>query len=139
MDKTPSLIPAPGIRQIVRPNADTLYSTAWLDLSQEPILIHVPDSGGCFYLLQFMDAWTETFADPGKRTTGTSEAWIAIVGPRWTGTLPGRVTHRYDSATNIVWLLGRTQTNGASDYANVRAFQKDMLLMPLSAYPDGEQ
>jgi hypothetical protein len=77
MDKTPSLIPAPGIRQIVRPNADTLYSTAWLDLAQEPILIHVPDSDGRFYLLQFMDAWTETFADPGKRTTGTAEAWLA--------------------------------------------------------------
>src|ERR1700691_424599 len=69
--------PRPDIRQIVRPNADTLYSTAWLDLAKEPILIHVPDSGGRFYLLQFMDAWTETFADPGKRTTGTAEAWLA--------------------------------------------------------------
>src|SRR6202167_2686126 len=58
--------PRPDIRQIVRPNADTLYSTAWLDLAKEPILIHVPDSGGRFYLLQFMDAWTETFADPGS-------------------------------------------------------------------------
>src|SRR5271170_8498934 len=75
--------PRPDIRQIVRPNADTLYSTAWLDLAKEPILIHVPDSGGRFYLLQFMDAWTETFADPGKRTTGTTEAWFAVVGPNW--------------------------------------------------------
>src|SRR5580692_7324931 len=138
MDKTPSLIPAPGIRQIVRPNADTLYSTAWLDLSQEPILIHVPDSGGCFYLLQFMDAWTETFADPGKRTTGTAEAWFAIVGPKWTGKLPEHVT-RFDAATNIVWLLGRTQTNGAADYANVRAFQQGMRIMPFSTYPNGAQ
>ena len=79
--------PRPDIRQIVRPNADTLYSTAWLDLAKEPILIHVPDSGGRFYLLQFMDAWTETFADPGKRTTGTTEAWFAVVGPNWKGTL----------------------------------------------------
>ena len=130
--------PLPENRRIVRPNADTLYSTAWLDLSKEPILIHVPDSGGRFYLLQFMDAWTETFADPGKRTTGTAESWFALVGPNWTGTLPKDVK-RYDSPTNIVWLLGRTQTNGPSDYDNVHAFQKGMLLMPLSAYPNGKQ
>jgi hypothetical protein len=130
--------PRPDSRQVIRPNADTLYSTAWLDLSQEPILIRVPDSGGRFYLLQFMDAWTETFADPGKRTTGTAEAWFAIVGPKWTGRLPEHVT-RFDAGTNIVWLLGRTQTNSAVDYANVRAFQQGMRMMPLSAYPDGVQ
>src|SRR5271163_3590768 len=130
--------PRPDIRQIVRPNADTLYSTAWLDLAQEPILIHVPDSGGRFYLLQLMDAWTETFADPGKRTTGTAEQWFAIVGPNWTGKLPEHVT-RFDSPTNIAWLLGRTQTNGVSDYDKVHAFQRGMRIMPLSQYPDGIQ
>ncbi len=130
--------PRPDSRQVVRPNADTLYSTAWLDLSKEPILIRVPDSGDRFYLLQFMDDWTETFADPGKRTTGTAERWFAIVGLGWAGKLPEHVT-RYDSATNIVWLLGRTQTNGAADYANVRAFQHGMRIMPLSDYPNGEQ
>jgi hypothetical protein len=132
------MFPRPDSRKIVRPNADTLYSTAWLDLSQEPILIHVPDSGGRFYLLQFMDAWTETFADPGKRTTGTAEAWFAIVGPNWSGKLPEHVT-RYDAPTNIVWLLGRTQTNGPSDYDNVRAFQHGLRMMPLSEYPSGGQ
>jgi hypothetical protein len=126
--------PDANFRLIVRPNADTLYSTAWLDVSKEPILLHVPDSGGRFYLLQFMDAWTETFADPGKRTTGTSEAWFAIVGPGWSGKLPEHVT-RLDAPTNHVWLLGRTQTNGASDYENVHAFQHGMRLVPLSQYP----
>lgn len=66
--------PDASFRLIVRPNADTLYSTAWLDVSEEPLLLYIPDSGGRFYLLQFMDGWTETFADPGKRTTGTGEA-----------------------------------------------------------------
>ena len=130
--------PTADFRQIVRPNADTLYSTAWLDLSREPILIHLPDSAGRFYLMQFMDAWTETFADPGKRTTGTSEAWLALAGPGWNGKLPEHVA-RVDAPTNIVWLLGRTQTNGAADYDNVHAFQRGMLMMPLSSYPDGAQ
>ncbi len=130
--------PRPDTRKVVRPNADTLYSMAWLDLKKEPVLIHVPGSRGRFYLLQFMDAWTETFADPGKRTTGTKEAWFAFVGPGWTGGLPEGVT-RYDAPTNIVWLLGRTQTNGPSDYDNVHAFQQGMRIMPLSKYPNGEQ
>jgi hypothetical protein len=101
------------------------------------MLLHVPDSAGRFYLLQFMDAWTETFADPGKRTTGTSEAWFAIVGPGWHGQLPPNVT-RIDAPTNQVWLLGRTQTNGASDYDNVHAFQRGMRLVLLSQFPGQE-
>ena len=85
--------PDASFRLIVRPNADTLYTNAWIDVSREPMLLHVPDSAGRFYLLQFMDAWTETFADPGKRTTGTGEAWFAIVGPDWHGQLPRMSPH----------------------------------------------
>jgi len=129
-----SAFPDASFRLIVRPNADTLYSNAWLDVSKEPMLLHVPDSGGRFYLLQFMDAWTETFADPGKRKTGTSEAWFALVGPGWRGQLPPHVT-RLDAPTNQIWLLGRTQTNGAGDYDNVHTFQHGMLLVPLSQFP----
>ena len=132
-----SAFPDANFRLIVRPNADTLYTNAWIDVSKEPMLLHVPDSGGRFYLLQFMDAWTETFADPGKRTTGTSEAWFAIVGPGWQGELPPHVT-RLNAPTSQVWLLGRTQTNGASDYDNVHAFQRGMRLVPLSQFPGQE-
>jgi hypothetical protein len=128
------VFPDAKFRLIVRPNADTLYSTAWLDVSKEPMLLEAPDSGGRFYLLQFMDAWTETFADPGKRTTGTGKNWFAVVGPGWSGALPSGVV-RLDAATNHVWLLGRTQTNGAGDYDNVHTFQNGMRLLPLSQYP----
>src|SRR5580698_7898513 len=129
-----SAFPDANVRLIVRPNADTLYTHAWIDVSGEPMLLHVADSGGRFYLLQFMDAWTETFADPGKRTTGTGEAWFAIVGPGWNGKLPANVI-RLDAPTDQVWLLARTQTNGASDYDNVHAFQRGMRLVPLSEFP----
>src|ERR1700743_3316181 len=130
--------PDANFRLIVRPNADTLYTNAWFDVSKEPMLLHVADSGGRFYLLQFMDAWTETFADPGKRTTGTGEAWFAIVPPGWSGTLPAHVT-RLHAPTNQVWLLGRTQTNGAGDYDKVHAFQGAMRLVPLSQFPGAAQ
>ena len=128
--------PDDTFRQVIRPNADTLYSSAWLDLSKEPILLKVPDTHGRFYLMQFMDAWTDTFSVPGKRTTGTAEGWFAIVGPGWHGTLPTRA-QRIDAPTNVVWLLGRTQTNSATDYDYVHSIQKGYLLMPLSQYPDG--
>jgi hypothetical protein len=128
--------PDARFRQVIRPNADTLYSSSWLDLSKEPVLLHVPDTRDRYYLMQFMDAWTETFAIPGKRTTGTGEGWFAIAGPTWKGDLPARAK-RIDSPTNMVWLLGRTQTDGASDYENVYAIQRGYLLMPLSLYPDG--
>ncbi|MBZ5602568.1 MAG: DUF1254 domain-containing protein [Acidobacteriia bacterium] len=128
--------PGAQFRQVIRPNADTLYSSAWLDLSKEPLILHVPDTHDRYYLMQFMDAWTETFSIPGKRTTGTGEGYFAIVGPGWKGTLPQRA-QRIDSPTNMVWLLGRTQTNGPSDYEFVHAIQRGYTLMPLSLYPDG--
>jgi hypothetical protein len=131
-----AVFPDEKFRRIIRPNVDTLYSSAWLDLSKEPLMMQLPDTRGRFYLMQFMDAWTETFAAPGKRTTGTQEGWFAIVGPAWRGALPKGATV-IQSPTNHVWLLGRTQTNTASDYEAVRAIQRGMQLMPLSQYPDG--
>jgi len=128
--------PDDHFRQVIRPNADTLYSSAWLDLSQEPQVLRLQDTHGRYYLMQFMDAWTETFDVPGKRTTGTGDGWFVVVGPGWKGKLPERAK-RIDAPTNMVWLLGRTQTNGASDYENVHAIQRGYVLMPLSQYPDG--
>src|SRR5262245_5107573 len=61
--------PGPDARTVVRPNVDTLYSTAWLDLSREPVVMTVPDTAGRYYLVQMLDAWTETFSVPGTRTT----------------------------------------------------------------------
>jgi hypothetical protein len=70
-----------------RPNTDTLYSFAWLDLSKEPILLHVPDTQGRFYVMEMLDAWTNVFADPGKRTTGAGEHAFALMAPGWKGNL----------------------------------------------------
>src|SRR5579864_1494716 len=127
--------PDDRFRQVIRPNADTLYSVSWLDLSKEPVLLHVPDTKGRYYLFQLLDAWSETIASPGKRTTGTGEGWFAIVGPGWSGKLP-ESAKRIDCPTNTAWLLGRTQTNSASDYDFVHSLQHGYKLVPLSAYPE---
>lgn len=128
--------PGAGPANVIRPNADTLYSSAWIDLTAEPVLLRVPDTNSRYYLMQFMDAWTETFSVPGKRTTGTGEGWFALTGPGWSGRLPAGV-QRIEAPTNTVWLIGRTQTNGPADYDAVHQIQRGYRLMPLSRYPDG--
>ncbi len=125
--------PDPSFNIIVSPNADTLYSTAFLDLAKEPMVLHVPDTQGRFYLMQIMDAWTNVFASPGKRTTGTNAGDFAIVGPGWKGALPPGVK-KIQASTNLVWIIGRTQCNGKDDYAAVNAIQRQYTLTPLSAY-----
>src|SRR5262245_8310956 len=128
--------PDDRFRQVIRPNADTLYSAAWFDLSKEPVMLHVPDTKGRYYIMQFMDAWSETLTSPGKRTTGTGEGWFALVGPGWKGTLPEHV-QRVDCPTNTAWLIGRTQTNGPADFDFVHTIQQGYKLAPLSTYPQG--
>jgi hypothetical protein len=125
--------PTPEHRDVVSPNADTLYSVAWLDLSREPLVLQVPDTAGRYYLMPLMDAWTNVFASPGKRTTGTREGNFAILGPGWKGTLPEGVTP-LRAPTNLVWLIGRTQTNGTADFPAVHALQKQYALTPLSGW-----
>jgi hypothetical protein len=125
--------PDASFKDVVRANVDTLYSSAWLDLSKEPVVLSVPDTKGRYYLMPMLDAWTNIFASPGKRTTGTAAGHFAITGPGWSGTLPAGVTE-LKSPTNMVWIIGRTQTDGPQDYAAVHAIQDGYSLVPLSAF-----
>ena len=74
----------PGDR-FVSINNDTVYSIAQLDLKGGPVLLRVPDAAGRYYVLQFIDAWTNNFAYVGRRATGTGAGSFLIVPPGWPG------------------------------------------------------
>ena len=125
--------PDADFKGVVCPNFDTLYSSGWVDLTKEPIIISVPDTSDRYYLLPMMDMWTDVFADPGKRTTGTKAGNFALTLPCWKGNLPKGV-ERINSPTPYVWILGRTQTNGPKDYEAVHKVQDGYKMTPLSQW-----
>lgn len=125
--------PPADFKRVVRPNQDTLYSTAGLDLKAEPIVMTVPATDH-YFLLPLMSLWSDVFAVPGTRTTGRNVAKnFLITGPGWHGTAPAEVEVIH-SPTRYVFILGRTQTNGPADYDAVHAVQSSMKLTPLSAW-----
>lgn len=119
---------------VVRPNNDTLYSTAFLDLLDGPIQLHVPDTSGRYYQMQMLDAWSNTFASPGARTTGTLAQDFCIVGPNWRGWLPRGMTI-INAPTNLVWIIGRTKVKDAADTLAANAIQDMYSLAPLVSSP----
>jgi hypothetical protein len=120
-------------RLSVRVNLDMLDSNAWLDLTREPVILSLGDTGGRYYSIPMLDMWTNVFAAPGWRTSGTSEQNYAIVQPGWQGILPSGVD-TIQSPTPYVWLRGHVQCDGPSDYIQVHNIQKSIKITPLSRW-----
>jgi hypothetical protein len=126
----------PASRAVTAPNNDTLYSSAWLDLSQGPLVLHVPDTAGRYYSLAFMDFYTNNFAYVGRRRTGTKAGDFLIVGPRGQGERPPGIPV-IAAPTNGVWLLGRILVTGVEDLPTVHALQNQLALTALSSGDGG--
>ncbi len=124
--------PDARFKDVVRPNADTLYSWLWYDVGSEPLILTLPDTGGRYHVIPLMDMWTDVFASLGTRTTGNGGGTFAIVGPDWKGDLPAG-TGIIRSPTSVGWIIGRFQTNGPKDYPNVHKLQAGLLARPLSS------
>lgn len=134
--------PPADMKAVVRPNFDTLYSSAWLDLTQGPVVISVPNTQGRYYLLPMLDMWTNVFASPGWRTTGTEAGTFLIAPPGWRPELREKFdefklpegTQRIDSPTPYAWVIGRTKTDGPADYPAVNKIQDGYKITPLAEW-----
>lgn len=127
------VFPDHSFRNVVRPNNDTLYSVAWLDLAPEPMILSVPDMQGRYYVMPLMDAWTNVDVSIGKRLSGTAAGDFLISGPNWQGAVPAGLKHIVAN-TNMNWIIGRIQTNGKTDIPVVNRFQEQFFLTPLSRW-----
>ncbi|MEM6967683.1 MAG: DUF1254 domain-containing protein [Bacteroidota bacterium] len=129
--------PDHNLTAVVKPNVDTYYSIAWFDLKAEPFVLTMPATER-YYVLQFLDAYSNVFATPGTRTTGTGAQKFLVVGPDWKGDMPAGVS-LIKSPTEMAWLLGRIQVNSPDDGATVvKAIQDSMRLAPLAAMDNKE-
>lgn len=128
--------PTADMKTVVRPNFDTLYSSAWLDLTKGPVVLSVPDTHERYYLLPLLDMWTDVFASPGWRTTGTQAADFVVVPQGWTGKIPEKL-QVITAPTPYVWIIGRIKTDGPKDYDAVHALQAGLKITPLANWPNG--
>lgn len=134
--------PAADMKVVVRPNFDTLYSSAWLDVTSEPVVISVPDTDGRYYLLPILDMWTDVFSSTGWRTTGTEAQTLLVAQETWRPDLRSDFesiglpadTIRVDAPTPHAWVIGRIKTDGETDYAAVNKIQDNLGIVPLSAW-----
>jgi len=124
--------PPAEFKDVVKPNFDTLYSPAWLDLREEPRIVSLPATD-LYYLAPIYDMWSDIFACPGTRTNGAVAGDFAICGPGWAGELPEGV-RRLDCPTPWAWTIVRTKASPAT-YPEVRAFQDQLAITRLGEWP----
>ena len=125
--------PDPTFKEVVRPNLDTLYSSAFLDVGEEPIVLSLPEMGDRYYLMPMLDAWSEVFASPGTRTNGGKAETYLIASQDWEGEVPEGMT-KLEAPTDMVWIIGRTMVNGNDDLAAANEAQRQYQLVPLSQW-----
>jgi hypothetical protein len=117
----------------VSPNNDTPYSIAVCDLREGPLVLHVPETADRYYVLQFVDAWTNNFAYVGRRATGTGEGEFLLAPSGYEGDVPPGM-RLIQAPTAAFIIVGRIQADGVADLPTVHALQDAFTLTPLSTH-----
>lgn len=129
--------PDASFRRVVRPNVDTLYTSGFFNANDGPWVFQMAENAKRYEVMQFMDGWTNVFASIGTRTHGTGGGSYFIVGPDWDGEIPEGL-EIIRSPTDIVWMIGRTQTNGPQDLPLVHSLQDGLTLRTYADWKVGK-
>lgn len=121
-------LPDADFRDVVRPNVDTLYTSAFIDMALGPWLFELPPNGSRYEVMQFLDGWTQVLAAPGTRLNGARGGRFLLVPRGWIGPVPPD-TVVMEAPSRMVWLIGRTQIDGAADLHAVRTLQDGIRLV----------
>lgn len=129
-------LPEPEDDQVIRPNVDTLYSVAWLDLSQGPIRLEWPGMDDRYWVFQILDGWTDVVASPGTRTVGNEAGAMVLARPDDVEAGAPQ-TSVVEIDTDIAWIIGRVATSSApADLARANSLQRQFILSaPASTFP----
>lgn len=119
---------------VVKPNVDTFYTVAWMDLGNEPLVLEVPVTNKKYYLLPFLDAYSNVFESIGQRIGVTNGAKYLITGPKWDKVIPEGLEHLIPlkSTTDIVWMLGRIEVDNNEE--EIWGLQNKFKLKTLTEY-----
>lgn len=129
-----------GHSRVVMPNNDTLYTNAWLDLSDGPLVLDLPDMGSRYHVLGCLDFFTNPFAHVGTRTTGNGAGAVLVSPPGWRGEVPAdfQAPGRHLRApTPWVWIIGRLLIDGPHELSEVHALQDGFGLRTLDDWRAG--
>jgi hypothetical protein len=124
----------PQFKDVVRPNNDTMYSMAWIDLRAQPVVITVPSIENRYYSVQLIDMFTHNFAYMGTRATGGESGSYVVAGPQWAGTKPGDTREVFRSQSNFVYCIVRIEARGPDDVTTVNRLQEGFRLTPMHVF-----
>ncbi len=120
---------------VVTPNSDTPYSTIWLDLRAEPMVLSVPAvPKERYYSVQLIDGNTYNYGYIGSRATGSEPGDYLVVGPDWKGETPAGIKKVFSSTTPFALTVYRTQLFNPEDMPNVVKVQAGYKAQPLSTF-----
>jgi hypothetical protein len=124
----------PEFKDIVRPNNDTMYSFAWLDLRAQPVVITVPEIENRYFSVQLVDMFTHNFAYMGTRATQGEAGSYVVAGPQWKGPKPGNTKAVFRSESEFVYCIVRIEVRGPDDVTAVNRLQGGFHLTPLHVF-----
>ena len=123
-----------NFNNVVRISTNSLWSTSFLDLEKEPLILSIPDTKGRPIAMRVMNMWTDVFGTAGSRTPEMNAGDYLITGPGWKGSAPANIKKVFSSSTRYAWVLIEQSIAGPADFAPVHLLQDQLKVTPLSAW-----